>query len=49
MQTIAEYPDRIQELFANPYLNDKGVYAVQMYALGIPVTVVVDDYIPMAT
>lgn len=46
MQTIAEYPDRLQEIFANPYINDKGVYAVNMFALGIPITVVVDDYIP---
>jgi len=46
MQTIAEYPERLQELFANPYINDKGVYAVNMYALGIPITVVIDDYIP---
>ena len=27
-------------------MNSQGVYAVKMYALGVPITVVVDDYLP---
>ncbi len=29
-------------------LNDAGIYGVNMYALGIPHTVIVDDYLPVA-
>ena len=29
-----------------PELNDQRVYGLDFYSLGVPVTVVVDDYIP---
>ena len=46
---IAEVPDRLESVFLNTdtQLNDKGIYAVNLYALGVPHTVVVDDYLPV--
>jgi calpain-15 len=44
---LAEYPGRIESAFLNKTLSQAGVYGVQMYALGVPVTVMVDDYLPL--
>jgi calpain-15 len=44
---LAEYPGRIESTFLNKELSAAGVYGVQMYALGVPVTVMVDDYLPL--
>lgn len=33
-------------MFLNQSLNDKRIYGVQLYNLGVPTTIVVDDYIP---
>ena len=46
---LAEYPGRIESTFLNKELSAAGVYGVQMYALGVPVTVMVDDYLPLAS
>ena len=42
---VANDPERIKKLFEIEQLNKAGVYAVQMYVMGIPVTVTVDDYL----
>lgn len=42
----AQDPERIKKLFLIEDLNSAGVYAVQLYVMGIPVTVTVDDYLP---
>ena len=42
----AQEPERIKEIFEIEHLNEAGVYAVQLYIMGIPVTVTVDDYLP---
>ena len=49
LSAIAEKPKRVEKMFLNPSnkIEDKGVYAVSMYALGVPHTVIVDDYLPM--
>ena len=44
---MAENPDRIHELFEIEQKNSVGVYAAQMWLLGMPITVVVDDYLPL--
>jgi hypothetical protein len=44
---LAEYPGRIESTFLNKELSAAGVYGIQMYALGVPVTVMVDDYLPL--
>lgn len=42
---LAEVPGRLESVFLNTdnALNAQGVYAVNLYALGVPHTVVVDD------
>ena len=48
LAAIAETPGRIEKLFLNTDNNQSpsGLYAVQLYALGLPMTIVVDDYLP---
>ena len=46
---VAEKEDRLQKMFLNTddSLEANGVYGVNFYTLGVPHTVVVDDYLPM--
>ena len=46
MASIAEDPDRIKDIFLVEETNEVGVYAFQMYLLGMPVTITIDDYLP---
>jgi hypothetical protein len=39
-------PQIVKNLFLNQELNDQRVYGVKFWKLGIPSTVVIDDYIP---
>ena len=34
-------------MFLNTELNDVGIYAMQFYTLGVPHTIIVDDYLPL--
>ena len=43
--SVAQDPERIKKIFLTEGLNTAGVYAVQLYVMGIPVTVTVDDHI----
>lgn len=45
--SIAENPKRIKDIFEIEHKNSASVYAAQMYLMGMPITVVVDDYIPL--
>lgn len=47
MATVANVPQRVKDLFLTEFSNSQGIYSTQMYALGAPVTVTVDDYIPV--
>ena len=46
---IAEKPGRMETAFLNKenYLNEAGIYAFNFYSLGVPHTVVIDDYLPV--
>lgn len=46
---MAETPGRIEKMFLNMQNKQAagGVYAVQIHALGMPMTVMVDDFLPM--
>ena len=46
---LAEVPGRIERVFLNTELNDAGIYAVNFYTLGVPHTVIIDDYLPMVS
>ena len=47
--SIAEHPDRIQEIFEIDQKNSVGIYALTMHLLGMPVTVTIDDHLPIQT
>lgn len=47
---LAEVPGRMEKVFLNSWekqLNPNGIYAVNFYTLGVPHTVVIDDYLPL--
>ena len=44
---VAEEQSRVQTMFLTDTLNDEGVYAAELFLLGIPITVVIDDYLPL--
>ena len=46
---IAEYPGRMEKIFLNNVneVSKLGIYAVNFYTLGVPHTVIVDDYLPL--
>lgn len=43
----AEYTQRVENTFVNTETNANGIYAVNLYALGVPHTVVIDDYLAL--
>lgn len=40
-------PGRVEKIFHNDDLNSNGIYAVDLYALGVPHTVIIDDFLPL--
>ena len=46
---VAEKKGRIEKVFLNTHaaLNENGIYAVQLWSLGVPHTVIVDDFLPV--
>lgn len=44
---VAEEQNRVQTMFLTDTLNGAGVYAAELFLLGIPITVVIDDYLPL--
>ena len=47
--SIAEKPERIKNMFLIDEKNSANIYAFKFYALGVPVTITVDDYVPLKT
>lgn len=47
--TMAQIPGTVEKLFLNTAneLSPNGIYAVNFYTLGVPHTVIVDDYLPL--
>lgn len=45
--SIAEDPRRIRDIFQIDEKNSVGVYAAKMWLLGMPTSVVIDDYLPL--
>ena len=46
---LAEVPGRMEKVFLNSdnKLNKAGIYAMNFYTLGVPHTVIIDDYLPL--
>lgn len=51
LTAIAETPGRVEKLFLNTENRQSpaGVYAVNIYTLGFPMTVMIDDFLPVIT
>lgn len=46
--SMAEKPQRIWDLFETKDDNPMGIYSLRMYNLGVPMSVVIDDYLPIS-
>ena len=44
---FAEYDQRVKKTFVNTQTSESGIYGVNLYALGVPHTVVIDDYLAL--
>ena len=46
---LAKIPSRVENLFLNleNKLSPNGIYGVNIYLLGVPHTVIIDDYLPL--
>lgn len=44
---IAKRPHRLERVFLNDELSNNGIYGCQLYPLGVPTTVTIDDVIPL--
>ena len=47
ISALAEHGSRIDRLMVNEGFSDNGIYAANMYLIGVPITLIVDDYLPM--
>ena len=45
--SLAEKSGRIESIFHNTEVSANGIYAVDLYTLGVPHTVIVDDILPL--
>ena len=47
---VSEIPGRLEKVFLNNSngLSKNGIYGVNIYTLGMPHTILVDDYLPLA-
>ena len=45
--SIAEDEARLKDIFTIDVKNSVGIYAAKMYLLGVPITVVIDDNLPL--
>ena len=47
ISALAERKGRVDDFFVSDAISPQGIYAAKMYTLGVPFTVIVDDYLPM--
>lgn len=45
---VAEKPARIWSMFDTKTYNPVGIYSIRFYELGAPISVVIDDYLPIS-
>lgn len=46
LSALAEFPSRLTQIFINTTSNKFGVYGMKIHVKGIPIEIVIDDYIP---
>lgn len=47
ISALAEHEDRVQDIMISNGKEEAGIYAMNMYSLGIPFTQIIDDRMPM--
>ena len=47
ISALAEHPKRLDKIMISNDYNSSGIYAMNMYQLGVPFTQIVDDWLPM--
>jgi hypothetical protein len=47
LSALAERPSRIDHFFESDVYNEHGIYALNIYSLGVPFTQVIDDRLPV--
>lgn len=45
---IAEKPERVWKIFQTKTYNPAGIYSLRYYELGVPISVVIDEFIPIS-
>jgi len=45
----AEKPSRVWKIFDTKSYNTAGIYSLRMYDMGVPISIVIDDYLPTNT
>jgi len=45
---LSEEPGRIESVFVTKEKSPNGIYAVNFYTLGVPHTIIIDDYLPIS-
>ena len=47
--TLAKVPSRVENLFLNTEnrTSPNGIYGINMYLLGVPRTIIIDDFLPL--
>jgi len=46
LSALAEHPDRIIKIFTTDMISQSGLYYLQLFLLGEPIQVAIDDYLP---
>ena len=44
---VAQKPGRLERIFLNDSLSSNGIYGFQFYVLGVPMTITIDDSLPL--
>ena len=47
VSAMAEVPGRIDRIIENEFISQDGIYALNMYLLGVPFTMIIDDKMPL--
>ena len=48
LAAISTNPRWLNHIFVNDSINDEGIYGVNFFVLGSPITITIDDRLPMA-
>lgn len=46
LAAVSEVPGRVEKMFVTKEFSQNGIYAINFFALGVPHTVIIDDYLP---